>query len=51
MVKPGDVFEGPQLGVRVEIRQTAAETGGELMEFDVVGRARGFLRQRHVHDH
>jgi mannose-6-phosphate isomerase-like protein (cupin superfamily)/uncharacterized protein YndB with AHSA1/START domain len=51
MVKPGDVLEAAALGVRMEIRRTAAETGGELVEFDVVGRARGFLTQPHVHPH
>jgi uncharacterized protein YndB with AHSA1/START domain/mannose-6-phosphate isomerase-like protein (cupin superfamily) len=49
MPEPGAVLEMPTLGVRVEMRKTAAETGGELVEFDVVGRARGFLVQPHVH--
>jgi uncharacterized protein YndB with AHSA1/START domain/mannose-6-phosphate isomerase-like protein (cupin superfamily) len=49
MPDPGAVLEMPTLGVRVEVRRTAAETGGELVEFDVVGRARGFLAQPHVH--
>jgi mannose-6-phosphate isomerase-like protein (cupin superfamily)/uncharacterized protein YndB with AHSA1/START domain len=49
MVKPGDVLEAPSLGVRIEFRVTAAESGGELTEFDVVGRARGLLVQPHVH--
>jgi mannose-6-phosphate isomerase-like protein (cupin superfamily)/uncharacterized protein YndB with AHSA1/START domain len=49
MVKPGDVLEADTLGVRLEIRATAAQTGGELLEFDVVGRARGFLTQAHRH--
>jgi mannose-6-phosphate isomerase-like protein (cupin superfamily) len=49
MVKPGDVLEAPNLGLRFEIRRTAAETGGELTQFDVVGRARGFVAQPHVH--
>jgi|Tabmets5t2r1_1033131.scaffolds.fasta_scaffold17260_2 mannose-6-phosphate isomerase-like protein (cupin superfamily)/uncharacterized protein YndB with AHSA1/START domain len=49
MPEPGPVLEMPTLGVRVEMRRTAAETGGELVEFDVVGRARGFLAQPHVH--
>ena len=38
-----------RLGVRVEIRKTARDTDGEVFEFDVVGRARGFLTQAHVH--
>jgi uncharacterized protein YndB with AHSA1/START domain/quercetin dioxygenase-like cupin family protein len=42
-------FQMPKLGVTVEIRKTAEDTGGELLEFDVVGRARGFLTQAHVH--
>jgi uncharacterized protein YndB with AHSA1/START domain/mannose-6-phosphate isomerase-like protein (cupin superfamily) len=50
MLKPGDVLEMPQLGVRTEIRRTSAETGGELFEFEVVGRGRGLLVQPHVHE-
>ena len=49
MVKPGDVLEAAPLGVRLEIRRTAAETDGELVEFDVVGRPRGFITQPHKH--
>ena len=49
MVKPGDVLEAAPLGVRLEIRRTAADTGGELVEFDVVGRARGFITRPHKH--
>jgi uncharacterized protein YndB with AHSA1/START domain/quercetin dioxygenase-like cupin family protein len=49
MAKPGDVLQMPELGVRVEIRRSAAETGGELVEFDVIGLARGLLAQPHVH--
>jgi uncharacterized protein YndB with AHSA1/START domain/quercetin dioxygenase-like cupin family protein len=37
------------LGVRVELLRTAEETGGELLEFYVIGRARGLLAQGHVH--
>jgi uncharacterized protein YndB with AHSA1/START domain/mannose-6-phosphate isomerase-like protein (cupin superfamily) len=48
-LRAGDVLEMEPLGVRVEIRRTAQETAGELLEFDVVGRARGFLAQGHVH--
>jgi uncharacterized protein YndB with AHSA1/START domain/quercetin dioxygenase-like cupin family protein len=42
-------LEITKLGVRIEIRKTAQDTEGELFEFDVVGRARGFLTQAHVH--
>ena len=34
-----------RLGVVVEIRETGQDTGGELVEFDVIGRARGLIAQ------
>jgi quercetin dioxygenase-like cupin family protein/uncharacterized protein YndB with AHSA1/START domain len=43
------VLDLTPLGVRVQIEQTAAETGGELLQFVVAGRPRGFLAQPHVH--
>jgi mannose-6-phosphate isomerase-like protein (cupin superfamily)/uncharacterized protein YndB with AHSA1/START domain len=49
MAKTGDVLDLSPLGVQVEIRRTAEDTGGDLLEFDVVGNARGFLAQPHVH--
>jgi quercetin dioxygenase-like cupin family protein/uncharacterized protein YndB with AHSA1/START domain len=49
MAKPGDVLDAPSLGVQIEFRRTTEETGGELLEFDVVGRPRGFITQAHVH--
>ena len=48
-MKPATVLDVAALGVRVEIRRTAAQTSGELVEFDVVGRAHGFIAQAHVH--
>jgi uncharacterized protein YndB with AHSA1/START domain/quercetin dioxygenase-like cupin family protein len=50
MVRSGDVLDVAALGVRLEIRRTARDTAGELVEFDVVGRARGFLTRAHVHE-
>src|SRR4051794_27586979 len=44
-----DVLEMAPLGVTVEIRRSAADTEGEFVEFDVVGRACGFLAQPHIH--
>ncbi|HUO69461.1 MAG TPA: SRPBCC family protein [Solirubrobacteraceae bacterium] len=44
-----EVLEMEQLGIRVEILRTGAETGGELFEMDVIGRPAGFFKQRHVH--
>src|SRR5262245_53079574 len=39
----------PNLGMRIVFRQTSAETGGALLEYDVIGRPRGFVVQGHVH--
>jgi uncharacterized protein YndB with AHSA1/START domain/quercetin dioxygenase-like cupin family protein len=49
MAKAGDVLEMAQLGCSVKLIRTAAQTDGELVEFDVLGRPRGFLVQPHVH--
>jgi quercetin dioxygenase-like cupin family protein/uncharacterized protein YndB with AHSA1/START domain len=49
MAKSGDVLDLTALGVRVELLRTAEDTGGELTEFDVVGRARGIIAAGHVH--
>jgi mannose-6-phosphate isomerase-like protein (cupin superfamily)/uncharacterized protein YndB with AHSA1/START domain len=51
MAKSGDVLQMPELGGSVRITRSAAETGGELVEFEVSGRSRGFLTQPHVHLH
>jgi quercetin dioxygenase-like cupin family protein len=40
-----DVIEAPSLGVAIEFRTTT----DTLLEFDVVGRPRGFITQAHVH--
>jgi mannose-6-phosphate isomerase-like protein (cupin superfamily)/uncharacterized protein YndB with AHSA1/START domain len=49
VAKSGDVLDVGALGLRVELRRTAEDTGGEFLEFDVIGRARGFVAQEHVH--
>jgi quercetin dioxygenase-like cupin family protein len=49
MARPGEVLDVPAIGVRIEFRRTTAETNGELIEFDVVGRPSGFFTQPHVH--
>jgi uncharacterized protein YndB with AHSA1/START domain len=49
MANAGDVLDMAQLGCRVQLIRTAAQTDGELLEFDVIGRPRGFLVQSHVH--
>jgi uncharacterized protein YndB with AHSA1/START domain/quercetin dioxygenase-like cupin family protein len=49
MAKSGDVLKMDALGVEVHVRRTGEETAGELAEFDVIGRARGFIAQPHIH--
>ena len=49
MAKPGEVLEIPSLGVRIEFRTTTEGSGGELLEFELAGRPRGFITQAHVH--
>jgi len=49
MIATATVLDMPALGIRVELRRTAADTDGELIEFDVVGRAHGFIAAEHVH--
>jgi uncharacterized protein YndB with AHSA1/START domain/mannose-6-phosphate isomerase-like protein (cupin superfamily) len=49
MAKSGDVLDIPELGGTIEFHRTAAETAGELCEFELRGRPRGFLIQEHVH--
>jgi len=49
MARSGEVLEAPTLGVRIEIRKTTEETGGELVEFDVIGRPKGIITTPHVH--
>jgi uncharacterized protein YndB with AHSA1/START domain/mannose-6-phosphate isomerase-like protein (cupin superfamily) len=43
------VLEMGPVGLRVELLRTGADTNGELLEFEVSGRSRGFLAQAHVH--
>ena len=49
MANAGDMLEMEPLGCRVQLIRTAEETNGGLVEFDVLGRPRGFLVQSHVH--
>jgi quercetin dioxygenase-like cupin family protein/uncharacterized protein YndB with AHSA1/START domain len=44
-----DTLEIPRVGVRIVFRKRAADTDGELLEYDVIGRARGFPAQAHLH--
>ena len=44
-----DALDIPPLGMRIVFLKRAAETGGESLEYEVVGRPRGFPAQAHVH--
>jgi quercetin dioxygenase-like cupin family protein len=43
------VIENPHTGERIVIRQSGAETGGELLVFDVFLQQGGHVPARHVH--
>jgi quercetin dioxygenase-like cupin family protein len=49
MAQAGDTIENPVTGERIVFRQTSADTNGELLQFDLYLRARGFLPAKHVH--
>jgi len=49
VAKAGDVLENPVTGERLVFRRTAAETGGEVLEYELVFRPQGFVVQQHVH--
>lgn len=49
MARAGDVFENPATGDRIAFLRTAAETNGELVEYEVEYTPRGFATREHVH--
>jgi mannose-6-phosphate isomerase-like protein (cupin superfamily) len=55
MAEPGEVIENPATGERIEFRETAATTGGELLEFELTlapcGRVAGFPHKHEVSEH
>jgi mannose-6-phosphate isomerase-like protein (cupin superfamily) len=48
-VQRGESIENPVTGERLVFRTTTAESGGELLAFDLFVRADGFLVGEHVH--
>ena len=48
-IAPRTVYDVPDLGVRVEILETAETTGGAAVEFEVSGRPRGLISTPHIH--
>jgi quercetin dioxygenase-like cupin family protein len=49
MVRVGDVFVNPMLGARVVFRRTAAESNGEVCEFDFFLKPRTYVITEHMH--
>ena len=49
MAKAGDILENPVTGEKIIFRKTAKDTGGELMQADVIMRPHGFVAAEHVH--
>jgi mannose-6-phosphate isomerase-like protein (cupin superfamily) len=49
MASAGDVLENPATGERIVFRRTAAETGGEALEYELRFRPQGFLVREHLH--
>jgi len=49
MARAGDVIENPVTGERIVFRQTAQDTNGELLQFDLFFRPHGFVQVEHIH--
>jgi mannose-6-phosphate isomerase-like protein (cupin superfamily) len=49
MARAGDVIENPATGERVTFLETAAESGGERLRFEMVFEPQGFMAQEHLH--
>jgi mannose-6-phosphate isomerase-like protein (cupin superfamily) len=51
VARAGDVLENPATGERLVFLQTAAETGGELLEYELEFVPSGFAARDHLHPH
>ena len=49
MIQAGQTVENPVTGERMIFRKTAAETGGELVEVELIARPGAFVFMPHVH--
>lgn len=49
MAKTGDIIEHPVTGERIIWRKTAKDTGGELLQADVMMKPHGFVAAEHIH--
>jgi quercetin dioxygenase-like cupin family protein len=48
-VKAGDVLEHPVTGEKIIFRKTAKDTGGELLQAEVIMKPHGFVAAEHIH--
>jgi len=51
MARAGDVIENPVTGERIIFRKTAADTNGELLQFELFFKPRALVPFEHVHPH
>jgi mannose-6-phosphate isomerase-like protein (cupin superfamily) len=49
VARAGDVLENPATGERLVFLRTAAETGGEVLEYELEFVPRGFAARNHLH--
>jgi len=49
MAKSGDIIEHPVTGEKVIFRQTAQETGGALLQAELIVQPHGFAAAEHIH--
>jgi mannose-6-phosphate isomerase-like protein (cupin superfamily) len=49
MARAGDVIENTATGERVRFEETATESGGERLRFEMVFAPQGFVAQEHLH--
>ena len=49
MAKAGDILEHPVTGERIVFRKTTKDTGGELLEAEVIMKPHGFVAAAHIH--
>ena len=49
MARAGDVLDNPATGERLTFLRTAADTGGEVLEYELEFVPRGFAARDHLH--
>lgn len=49
MAKAGDILEHPVTGERIIFRKTANDTGGELLQAELIVKPHGFVAAEHIH--